>query len=246
MRSRAIGGALLWLPVAALVVLVARTIVYSLAPPTLLALELGRQAGGPRLVVVCLVALGLGAAVSGAIVWLAAMAVAERRLLAGVSYPGPRLRLGPVLARAAGLWLATCVVFALLESTIHWREGLGFHGLHCLIGPVHRNAIPICAALSLLAAAAIAAARHVVAWLRRAEPLIAAARRGRRGEPTTPLVAPVVLLRALAPPAPARPRGPPPRSPSVGAAENARPRTRASRRRQTCRSQVGEPAESPS
>ena len=33
----------------------------------------------------------------------------------------------------------------MLESTIHWREGLGWHGLHCLLGPVHRDAIPILA-----------------------------------------------------------------------------------------------------
>ena len=37
----------------------------------------------------------------------------------------------------------------------------------CLEGPVHRNAIPILLALSLAAAALLAALRHVLAWARR-------------------------------------------------------------------------------
>ncbi len=55
----------------------------------------------------------------------------------------------------------------MLEATLHWRAGLGWHGLHCLLGPVHRDLIPIVGALSLVAAAAVAAGDHVLAWLRR-------------------------------------------------------------------------------
>jgi hypothetical protein len=65
----------------------------------------------------------------------------------------------------------------MLESTIHWREGLGWHGLHCLTGPVHRNAIPILAALSLVTAALAAALEHVFAWMRRTLASIAGSRR---------------------------------------------------------------------
>jgi hypothetical protein len=67
--------------------------------------------------------------------------------------------------------------FAYLESTIHWREGLGWHGLHCLTGQVHRNAIPILGALSLVTAALAAALEHVVAWMRRTLASIAGPRR---------------------------------------------------------------------
>ncbi len=55
----------------------------------------------------------------------------------------------------------------MLESTIHWREGLGWHGLRCLTGPVHRDAIPILGALSLLAVAVHGAIEHLFAWARR-------------------------------------------------------------------------------
>jgi hypothetical protein len=65
------------------------------------------------------------------------------------------------------LFLATSFAFAMLESTIHWREGLGWHGLHCLLGPVHRDAIPILAALSLLAVAVHGTVEHLLAWARR-------------------------------------------------------------------------------
>jgi hypothetical protein len=59
------------------------------------------------------------------------------------------------------------LAFALTESYIHWRAGLGWHGIHCLIGPVHRDVIPILGALSLVAAALVATLEHVLAWMRR-------------------------------------------------------------------------------
>ena len=73
--------------------------------------------------------------------------------------------LGPSSAPLSSF--ATCFAFALFESWEHWRAGLGWHGLHCLTGPAHRNAIPILAALSLVAAALAAALEHVLAWMRR-------------------------------------------------------------------------------
>ena len=99
------------------------------------------------------------------VVWLAALGVRERALLADA--PAPPLRLARLVVRAAVLFVTTCFAFALFESWEHWRAGLGWHGLHCLTGPAHRNAIPILAALSLVAAALAAALEHVLAWMRR-------------------------------------------------------------------------------
>jgi len=69
--------------------------------------------------------------------------------------------------QAVALFVASSLVFDAIESYLHWRAGLGFHGLHCLIGPVHRDALPLLAATSLVAAAAVAAASHLVRWMRR-------------------------------------------------------------------------------
>lgn len=156
-----------WLLAVALVVLGSRTIVYAISPSPLAA-ELAHQAGGPALPAIALVAILLAVGFSAAVVWLAALGVRERRLLETRPVIGePQLRLGLLGARALGLWLIAMPAFALLESTIHWRQGLGWHGLHCLTGPVHRNAIPILGALSLVAAALTAALEHVLAWMRR-------------------------------------------------------------------------------
>ena len=157
-----------WLPIAALVVLAARALAYALAPqPTVVGNELERQVGGPSLVVTALVALVGAAAVASAVLWVAALAVRERHLLTGRAGEAPALRPFQVVWAAVGLFIATSLAFASLESYLHWRAGLGFHGLHCLIGPVHRDALPILGALSLLAAAAEAAARHLLRWMRR-------------------------------------------------------------------------------
>jgi hypothetical protein len=160
---RAVG----WLAVGALVVLGGRSIVYALSPSPLAA-ELSQRAGGPGLPAIALVAASLALAVSVAVVWLAALGVRERRLLeTRPIVVVPRLRLGRLIVRALALWLLTMPAFALLESYIHWRQGLGWHGLDCLTGPVHRDAIPILGALSLVAAALAAALEHVFGWMRR-------------------------------------------------------------------------------
>jgi hypothetical protein len=164
---------LIWLAAAVLVVLLGRTIAYAAAPSPMAELY-ARQAGGPALPVITLVSLALGASVAVAICWLAALGVRERGLLERrvLSSPLPRLRPARILAHAIVLWVVTAPAAGLLEAYVHWRAGLGWHGLHCLVGPVHRDLIPIIAALSLVAAAAIAAADHVLAWMRRTFALI--------------------------------------------------------------------------
>ena len=169
--------AIAWPVAVALVVLGSRTIAYAISPSPLAA-ELSHQAGGPALPVITVVAILLALAFSAAVVWLATLGVRERRLLETRPLVAePRLRLRLLAARALALWLVAMPAFAYLESTIHWREGLGWHGLHCLTGPVHRNAIPILGALSLATAALAAALEHVFAWMRRTLASIAGPRR---------------------------------------------------------------------
>lgn len=155
---------LLWPFAVAVLVLCARALAYALAPSPL-ARALGRSAGGPGLVTVTLVSLGLAATGSVLVVWLASLGVRERARLRPERV-APALRLRRAAGRTIALYVASSLAFALFESYLHWRAGLGFHGLSCLVGPVHRNAIPLLAALSLLAAALAEAAGHVLAWMR--------------------------------------------------------------------------------
>jgi hypothetical protein len=91
-----------------------------------------------------------------------------------------------VLRRAAALSAATIVVFTAFESCLHYEQGLGFHGWHCIAGPVHQNAAPILIGLSLLAAALVTAAEAVLAAARRIVALIVIARRAALRRPTSP------------------------------------------------------------
>jgi len=163
MRARA----LLWLGPVALLVLAARWLTYALAPPSLLNARLEASAGGPRLIVVTLVSLALAAAVSTAAVWLAVVGVRERQRLRP-ERELPRIRLQRLVLRTVALTVASSLAFALVESYVHWRAGLGFHGLSCLFGPVHRNALPVLSALSLVVAALAEAVQHLQAWARAA------------------------------------------------------------------------------
>ncbi|MFL5921849.1 MAG: hypothetical protein ACJ75Q_09740 [Gaiellaceae bacterium] len=196
---------LLWPAAVALLVLCARVLAYALAPSPL-ARVLERTAGGPGLVTVALVSLGVATTVSTLVVWLASLGVRERARLRP-DRVAPSLRLGRLGVRALALYLASALAFAVFESYLHWHAGLGFHGLSCLVGPVHRNAIPLLAGLSLLAAALVEAAGHVLAWMR------AVARELRRRR-----LVPLPLPLGFAPPASPltraltvlpRPRGPP-------------------------------------
>jgi hypothetical protein len=167
MSSKLLGRISSWIVAGGLVVLLTRSLVYALVPSPL-AQSLQRQAGGPRLPIVSLISLAIALGGSSTILWLASLGVRERRLLERRPIVRePRLRLTSVLMRTVGLFAATSVAFALLESYLHWRAGLGWHGLHCLVGPVHRDALPILTSLSVLAAAVSAAVEHVFAWMRR-------------------------------------------------------------------------------
>jgi len=168
--------AAVWTLIAAAVVLSARAIAYALAPwQTVAVIELEHQAGGPRLAVVLSGGLAAAALLAAAVLWVAAIAVRERLALERHELvAAPRLPIPRLAFRAVALFAATCVAFAYLESYIHWREGLGWHGIHCLVGPVHRDAIPILAALSLIAVALHGAVEHLLAWARRLVALLAA------------------------------------------------------------------------
>ena len=159
--------ALAWAGTMALLVLIARWLTYALAQPSPLANRFEASAGGPSLVLVSLVTLALAAAISVTVLWLAALGVRERARLWPDRVP-PRLRLRRLAVNAFCLYAASALGFAMFESYLHWRAGLGFHGLSCLVGPVHRNAIPLLAALALVAAALAEAVLHLIAWMRAA------------------------------------------------------------------------------
>jgi hypothetical protein len=166
MRARA-GLLSVRLGVVALLVLAARWLAYALAEPSPIANRFEASAGGPRLVVVALVSLGLAGLLSATILWLAATAVRERQRVRP-RRTSPRLRLRRAGLEALGLFLGSSAGFTVFESYLHWQAGIGFHGLSCLVGPVHRNAIPLLAGLALVAAALMEAARHLLAWMRAA------------------------------------------------------------------------------
>ncbi|MDX6413457.1 MAG: hypothetical protein QOH23_867 [Gaiellaceae bacterium] len=158
----------MWLGSGVIVVLLSRSIVYAVSPaPAARVLE--ARAGGPSLPVVTLVALALGASLAIAICALAAMGIKERARLEArrLATPAASLGAGRMVVSALLLSATTSIAGGLFEAFLHWRAGLGWHGLHCLTGPVHHNLIPIATALSFVAAALIAAGRHVTAWMRR-------------------------------------------------------------------------------
>ncbi len=145
-----------------LVVLGGRALAYA-ATPT----PLAGQLGGPRLPVIAFVALALATVLSLGVLWLAALGVRERHALAVVQGPKPRLALAHFGFDACVLGGASLITFAAIETWMHSRMGMHMAWWQCLEGPVHRNAIPILLALSLAAAALLAALRHALAWARR-------------------------------------------------------------------------------
>jgi hypothetical protein len=158
-----------WFVVSALLVLVTHSLAYVLAPlPSPLASRLEQDAGGPRLVVVSLAVLGLAFTLAAAVVGVIALALRERLALHPATVlPQPHFRPGRLLLRFGSLFTAVSLGFALLESCLHWRAGLGWHGLACLLGPVHRDALPLVTALVLLAVAVLEALEQLVSWTRR-------------------------------------------------------------------------------
>jgi hypothetical protein len=167
MRARLL-GTLLWTGTAALVVLLARSIAYAITPsPAARLLE--HRVGGPALPVLTLVALALGASFAIAVCWLASVAVRERALLERRALVAPRqtFRTGRAVVTALVLAAVTSLAGGLVEAYLHWRAGLGWHGLQCVFGPVHRDLRPLETGLSFVAAALVAASGHVFAWMRR-------------------------------------------------------------------------------
>jgi len=200
----------LWSGIVALVVLAARSLAYQLAPaPTSLTVALQHQAGGPRLVVTIVAALGLAFGGAAAVLWLASTAVTERHAARSRSGSPPSLRLATIARTALLLFGATALGFAVVESYLHWRAGLGMHGLQCLVGPEHRDALPLLAALSVVAAACHGALAHLLGWMRATLALIVSRPRGAGRRPLVvrrPSAAPAVRPFL---PGPHDPRGPP-------------------------------------
>ena len=159
---------LMWALVGLFVVSLGRWIAYALAAGTL-AQKLSSQGAGARPAVVAAISLGAALAATATGLWLVAAGLRERSRLeldgwAASSRPFSARRL---LARSAALSAVTIVVFTTVESVIHYEKGLGFHGWHCIAGPVHQNAAPIMIALSLIAAAVVTAVDAVLAAARR-------------------------------------------------------------------------------
>jgi hypothetical protein len=149
---------------AILVVLAARWLAYATEPgPTARFLE--QRAGGPALPAVAVAVLAICATLAVTLCFLVAVAVRERALLA--RRDAAPFAVARTVVLALGMALAASVAGGLFEAYLHWRAGLGWHGLHCLVGPVHRDLIPFETGLSFVAAAIIAGARHVAAWMRR-------------------------------------------------------------------------------
>jgi len=147
-----------------LVVLVARWLAYATEPGAT-AQFLEHRGGGPALPAIAVVALALCAMLAVTVCFLVAVAVRERALLERrVAQPFGVAR---AFVLAATLAVTSSVAGGLFEAYLHWRAGLGWHGLHCLVGPVHRDLLPFETGLSLVAAALIAAGRHLLAWMRR-------------------------------------------------------------------------------
>jgi hypothetical protein len=199
----------IWAALAACVLLAARAIVYALAPwQTLAALRLEHQAGGPRLATVLVVSVAVAALLAAAVLWLAVVAVRERLALEHRALVArPRLSLLRLALRGVLFFAATSLAFALVESYLHWRAGLGWHGLQCLVGPVHRDAVPVLGALSLLAVAAHGAVEHLLAWARRLVALLAARLPQLRGAGR--VFSSTARLRSVRIGSTAAPRGPP-------------------------------------
>jgi hypothetical protein len=200
----------IWSGIVALVVLAARSLAYQLAPtPTSLTISLQHQAGGPRLVVTIVAALGLAFGAAAAVLWLASTAVRERHAARSRGGSPPSLRLATTARTALVLFAATSLIFAVVESYVHWRAGLGVHGLQCLVGPEHRNALPLLAALSMVAASCHSALAHLLGWMRTTLALLVSRPRGVGRRPQVvrrPSAAPAVRPFL---PGPRDPRGPP-------------------------------------
>ena len=169
------------------VVLLGRWLAYALTPdPSAVALGLRDETGGVGPLVVAAVALAAAVVIAVSAVWLVSLGILERSRLEPVPVAPPRVDRCRLLVRAALFTVGSAVAFALLESYLHARAGLGVHGLSCLLGPVHRDVAPILAALSLLASVAVSCAQLIAAWMHRTIGRIAASDQRRASPPPPP------------------------------------------------------------
>jgi len=206
--------AAIWSLLTAAVVLATRTIVYAIAPTqSQLLISLEHETGPPHLIGIFAGLAVLSAALGLAGLWLAVVAVRERFALERHELvDAPRLRPWRFVVRALALFVASSFIFAMVESYLHWRAGLGWHGIHCLIGPVHRDAIPVLAGLSIFAVTGHGAIEHLLAWVRRLVTLLAARLPFLRG--AAPSFRSTARLRTARVRSAAVPRGPPAGAPS--------------------------------
>ena len=160
---------LIWVLVGVLVVAVGRQIAYALTGGSL-AERLSAAGGGPSVVWVAAIALVVATLATLVGLWLLVCGIRERceLELEGWAQTAPTLRIPTLVRRALLLSVATISSFTVFESILHYEQGLGVHGWHCIAGPVHQNAAPILIGLSLAAAACVTAAEFVLAALRRA------------------------------------------------------------------------------
>ena len=185
----------LWIGIVALVVLAARSLAYQLAPQrSAFTLALQHEAGGPRLVVTVVTALAIAFGSAAVLLWLASMAVRERHAARSRVGSPPSLHIAAVGRTAVFLFAATSLVFAAVESYVHWRAGMGVHGLQCLLGPQHRDALPLLGGLSVLAAAWHGALSHLLGWMRETLALLV-------GRPRASGLRPAIVLRPATSPA---------------------------------------------
>jgi hypothetical protein len=154
-----------WLLAVLPVWLGARAVAYALAPANPVAQELEGRTGGTAPAAVTAVAVVVALAVAAGVLFVASLAVRERAALAGED--APQIRWRRVAGRAAVLFVLATVVFTGVETLLHLQAGLGFHGWHCLLGPMHRDALPFLGAFAAAAALVVTAVERIVAWTRR-------------------------------------------------------------------------------
>lgn len=154
-----------WLLAVLPVWLGSRAAAYALAPANPAARELEGRTGGTAPVAVSAVAVVGALALAAGVLFVASLAVRERAALAGEE--APRIRWRRVLVRAAVLFVLATVLFTSVEIWLHLQAGLGFHGWHCVLGPMHRDALPFLGAFAAAASLVVAAVERMVVWARR-------------------------------------------------------------------------------
>ncbi len=194
-----------WLLAVVPVWLASRALAYALAPANPVARELEGRTGGTAPLAVIAGALVAVLAVGAGALWVASLSVREQAALAGEE--APRLNWRRLALRVAVVFVLATVTFTGAEIWLHVQAGLGFHGWHCVLGPMHRNALPFLAALSIAAGLVVAAVERLVAWARR---LVRALRARPPGLRPAPLPRPLGdLLVPFVAPRRCAARGPP-------------------------------------